>query len=73
MPTRSFCWLGGLGAGENRSCTLSEGFGCTFVEPTEGWKGAVFPVNFDFSWCLFASSSSSAGNVGYSRPSEGAR
>ena len=71
MPTFS-CLLGSLGAGENKSCTLFEGFGYAFAELTRGCEDPALPVsgNLDFAWLCFATSNSSTGRTGYNR-SEG--
>jgi hypothetical protein len=45
MPVLSFRLPGSLGAGENRSCTLSQGFGSSFVELTGACECAAFSDN----------------------------
>lgn len=70
-PELSFGTIGGLGAGENISCTLLEGLGYAFgleVEPAAACDGTDFVSPL---FCL-TSSSSSIGRVGYNL-SDGAR
>ena len=71
MAELSFCTLGGLGAGENRSCTLFEGLGYAFsleVERDARCDGSGFVSPLSCS----TSSRSSRGRVGYNL-SDGAR